>query len=124
MQPNKAIINLYFSLKKKYWLAKMFYVALNLILFLFLATVAIVSVYALKKNPFPNTKIYFVITTILSGVLTFVSSLVSLIKWNQKRDFFTNKLDQLQKLEESYRRHELTDDELYVQVHELLDEVL
>lgn len=120
---NKEVVKIYFSFKKKYWIAKCFYIILNLILFLFLAAVAIVSVYALKKNPFPNTKIYFVITTVLSGVLTFISSLISLIKWNQKRDFFANKLKQLKVIEEEYHKKTLTDDELYVKVHELLEEV-
>lgn len=123
MMLNKEVMKIYFSLKKKYWITKCFYIILNLILFLFLAAVAIVSVYALKKNPFPNTKIYFVITTVLSGVLTFISSLISLIKWNQKRDFFANKLKQLKVLEEDYHKKSLTDDELYVKVHELLEEV-
>ena len=108
----------YIKLHKKQLKSKFFFIILNVIALLFAASMIILSVYSIKKNPYSDTKWWYVTIAILVGLMSLLTSILSFFSLNKNMNRYNNHHKQVneeylsyKKKEGKYKKH---DEELFI----------
>ena len=80
---HKWVENKYIKLHAKQVKSKAVFITLNIIALLFSASMIILSVYSIKKNPFSNTKWLYITVAILVALMALFTSLLSFFSLNK-----------------------------------------
>ncbi|MCR8612920.1 MAG: hypothetical protein NC236_00335 [Mycoplasma sp.] len=86
----------YRLLYRKYLISKIWFIALNLISFFLVAAMIILNIYAIRKNPFQDTKPLYVSLAVLTGFVGFFTSVTSFFTLNRSSNIYRKQLKEIE----------------------------
>lgn len=114
----------YKNLYKKYINSRSWFIILNILSFTFVASMVILNIYAIKKNPFENTKVLYVAIAILSGFIGLLTSLVSFFTLNKNSNKFKKQYEDVATQYKMYKNKEGQYEPIKNRDEVLIDEIL
>lgn len=96
----------YVTLYKKYFNSRTWFIVLNVLSFVLVASMVILNIYAIKKNPYPDTIKFYVSIAILTGFMGLITSIVSFFTLNKNTNKFKK---QYQDVREQYNQYKKKD---------------
>ena len=92
----------YLNLQRKYLQSTIFFVLLNIFAFSVASSIVVLNLFALKNNEIPSTKPFFIAIAIISGLVAFLSALLSFFKFKVTANKAKNKIEKIAHELESY----------------------
>ena len=103
---HKWVENKYIKLHKKQVKSKTIFIILNIIALLFSASMIILSIYSIKKNPYSDTKWLYVMVAILVALMSLCSSMLSFFSLNKNMNEYNKQRILVNKEYSSYKKNE------------------
>lgn len=103
---NKWVEDKYMKLYKKYITSRSIFIILNLISLVLVASMVILGIFAIKKNPFENTKPYYVAVLVLTGAVGFFTSIISFFSINKNANKCREQYDLVKEEYSKYKANE------------------
>ena len=96
--------NEYMKLYKKYIRSRLWFIILNVLSFVLVASMVILNIYAIKKNPFPDTIKLYVSIAILTGFVGLLTSLVSFFTLNKNSNKYKEQYENVMEHYKNYKK--------------------
>lgn len=96
----------YVALYKKYINSRAWFILLNVISLVLVASMIVLNLYAIKKNPYPDTKLLYVVIAILTGFLGLMTSAVSFFTLNKNSNRFKKQYQDVKEQYSLYKKKE------------------
>lgn len=97
----------YLNLQRKYVQSVTIFTILNILSFSIAAAIVVLNLFALKNNEIPSTKPFFIAIAIISGVVAFLTALLSFFKFKTSANKAKVKIE---KINEEIRSFESKED--------------
>ena len=98
--------SVYMKLYRKYLVSKTWFIILNVLSSILIASMVILNIYAIKKNPYADTKIYYVLIAIFSAFIGLLTSLVSFFTLNKNSNKYKEQAKDLRHQLNLYKKKE------------------
>lgn len=114
----------YITLYKKYFNSRAWFIALNVLSFALVASMVILNIYAIKKNPYPDTVKLYVSIAILTGFMGLITSIVSFFTLNKNTNKFKKQYEDVREQYNQYKKKDGQYSNAKTRDEILVDEVL
>ncbi|MCC3161114.1 MAG: hypothetical protein K4H23_05240 [Mollicutes bacterium PWAP] len=94
----------FIKLRKKRMTQILIIVSINILLFLITATLVVLNLFAIKKNPENDIKWLFVVLIVLSGIGSLISSIISIFVFKNKVPKLRDKIIRIKEIKKKYKK--------------------
>ena len=104
---------IYMKAYRKYIKSTTWFIALNILSLVLVALMIMLNIYAIKKNPFQNTKIFYVLIAIVSGFIGLLTSISSFMSFKKNGVKYKEQYEAIKEEKKAYKKsHGKYDDKL------------
>ena len=95
---------IYMKAYRKYIKSRTWFITLNIISLVLIALMIMLNIYAIKKNPFDNTKIYYVLIAVISGLIGLFTSISSFMSFKKNGIKYKEQYEAIKEEKKAYKK--------------------
>ena len=95
---------IYMKAYRKYIKSRTWFIFLNVLSLFLIAIMIMLNIYSIKKNPFQDTKVYYVLIAIISGFIALLTSVSSFLSFKKNGIMYKKQYEAIKEEKKAYKK--------------------